>query len=120
MHVILSKDFDFEAAQALPSFPEGHKCRRTHGHSFKLTVSVRGEVDPQKGVLYDHGKISEAVCPLIEQLDHYYLNDIEGLSNPTIENMAGWFWNKLKDKLPGLYEITIQETARTRCIYRGD
>ena len=58
--------------------------------------------------------------PLVEQLDHAYLNDITGLENPTIELMARWFWEKLANQLPGLYEITLHETPRAICVYRGE
>jgi len=120
MTIILSKDFEFEAAQALPQFPAGHKCRNIHGHSFKITISVRGPVDEATGIFYDHAAISDAMRPIIEQLDHAYLNDIIGLENPTIELMSRWFWEKLTDKLPGLYEIVLHETPRARCVYRGE
>jgi 6-pyruvoyltetrahydropterin/6-carboxytetrahydropterin synthase len=120
MKITLCKDFDFEAAQALPNFPEGHKCRNVHGHSFKLTVSVTGEVDPKSGLFYDHSRISEAMRPLLAQLDHAFLNDVEGLENPTIEVMAKWFWDRLAPHLPGLSELVLHETPRACCIYRGD
>jgi 6-pyruvoyltetrahydropterin/6-carboxytetrahydropterin synthase len=120
MIIILSKDFDFESAQALPQFPAGHKCRNVHGHSFKITISVRGPVDEASGIFYDHAAISDAMRPLVEQLDHAYLNDVPGLENPTIENMARWFWERLHLQLPGLYEITLHETPRARCTYRGE
>jgi 6-pyruvoyltetrahydropterin/6-carboxytetrahydropterin synthase len=115
----LTKEFTFEAAQTLPKVPEGHKCRRMHGHSFKVEVSVEGDVNPESGWIYDHAQISEAMKPLLKLLDHEYLNDIEGLENPTIERMAQWFWQKLKRECPGLCEIVVHETANARCIYRG-
>ena len=87
MRARLTKDFTFEAAQTLPKAPEGHKCRRMHGHSFKVEVSIEGEVDPTVGWIYDHANISDAMKPLLKTLDHTYVNDIEGLENPTIENM---------------------------------
>ena len=75
----------------MPKAPEGHKCRRVHGHSFKVEISIEGDVDPTVGWIYDHANISTAVKPLLKILDHAYLNDIDGLENPTIENMAEWF-----------------------------
>ena len=113
-------DFTFEAAQTLPSAPEGHKCRKMHGHSFKVEVSVEGEVDRAIGWVYDHAVIGAAVKPLVAQLDHSYLNDIAGLENPTIENMAAWFWEKIAAQCPGLCEIVIHETPTARCVYRGE
>jgi 6-pyruvoyltetrahydropterin/6-carboxytetrahydropterin synthase len=120
MMITLAKDFEFESAQSLPQFPAGHKCRNIHGHSFKVTVCVRGTVDEATGIFYDHAVISDAMRPIIEQLDHAYLNDIPGLENPTIELMSRWLWEKLAPQLPGLYEIVLHETPRARCIYRGE
>lgn len=119
MKARLTKEFFFEAAQTLPRAPEGHKCRKMHGHSFKLEVTVEGTVDPEIGWVYDHARISKAVQPLLDRLDHAYLNDIEGLENPTIELMAAWFWEKIAPQCPGLDEIVIHETPTARCSYRG-
>ncbi|HEV8293431.1 MAG TPA: 6-carboxytetrahydropterin synthase, partial [Tepidisphaeraceae bacterium] len=85
MIVRLSKTFHFEAAHDLPTFPDGHKCRRLHGHSFRVKVIVEGEVEEKKGYLIDYGDIKLAADPIIKQLDHYYLNRIDGLENPTSE-----------------------------------
>ena len=114
MRARLTKDFTFEAAQTLPSAPEGHKCR------FKVEVSVEGEVDRTSGWVYDHAEIGAAMRPLIAQLDHSYLNEVAGLENPTIENMATWFWKQLAPQCPGLCEIVIHETPTARCVYRGE
>ena len=119
MRARLTKAFHFEAAQTLPNVPEGHKCSRMHGHSFTVEVSVEGEVDPEVGWVYDHAEISRAMDPLIEELDHAYLNEISGLENPTIENMAAWIWRKIEDQCPGLCEIVIHETPTARCVFRG-
>jgi len=120
MRARLTKDFRFEAAHTLPSLPDDHKCRRMHGHSFRVEISVEGEVDETIGWVYDHKRISEAMNPLIELMDHGYLNDIEGLESPTIERMAAWFWRKLESQLPGLAEIVIYETPTARCSFRGE
>ena len=104
----------------MPSLPEDHKCRQMHGHSFKVEIHVEGEVDEKIGWVYDHKFISKAMKPLLEMLDHSYLNDIEGLESPTIEIMAAWFWRKLSADLPGLAEIVIFETPTARCSFRGE
>lgn len=119
MRVRLVKSFDFEAAHWLPSFPEGHKCRRMHGHSFKVDVIVEGEVDPAHGYLVDYGEIKQAVEPLKQRLDHYCLNDIEGLQNPTSEMIARWVWDRLRPMLPLLSEVVVHETCTSRCHYSG-
>jgi len=119
MHVRLSKTFHFEAAHDLPTFPDGHKCRRLHGHSFRFDVTVEGEVDPAKGYLIDYGDIKMAAEPIVKRLDHYYLNEIEGLQNPTSENLAKWIWDKLKPALPLLSSVIVHETCTSVCEYRG-
>ena len=68
----------------------------------------------------DFGDIKEAFAPIYDQLDHHYLNDIEGLENPTSENLAIWIWQQLKPKLPLLSCITIKETCTSGCVYRGE
>lgn len=119
MRARLTKDFTFEAAQTLPNAPDGHKCKLMHGHSFKVEISVEGEVDPEVGWVYDHALISRAMAPLLERIDHSYLNEVDGLENPTIENMAAWFWRKLEPHCPGLCEIVLHETPTARCVFRG-
>jgi len=119
MRVKLTKDFTFEAAHDLPKSPERHKCRRLHGHSYKVEVTVEGEVDPEVGWFVDYGVITGFTDPIRAQLDHYYLNKIQGLENPTSENLARWIWEKLKPSLPSLARITVHETCEARCEYEG-
>jgi 6-pyruvoyltetrahydropterin/6-carboxytetrahydropterin synthase len=120
MRVRLSKTFRFEAAHLLPTFPDGHKCRRLHGHSFRFDVIVEGEVDPAKGYLVDYGEIKRAVDPIVKRLDHYYLNEIEGLTNPTSEVISKWLWERVKPSLPLLSAIVVHETCSSSCEYRGE
>ena len=114
------KEFTFEAAHRLPFVPDGHKCARLHGHSFKVELHVGGEVDPMTGWIMDFADIKTAFKPLHAQLDHYYLNEIEGLENPTSENLARWIWQRLKPALPMLSAIVVRETCTTGAIYRGE
>src|SRR5512140_1722164 len=90
--VEICKTFRFEAAHRLPNVPAGHKCSRLHGHSFHLEVYVSGEPQEQSGWIVDFGQIKAVVRPILEQLDHYYLNEIPGLENPTSENLSRWIW----------------------------
>jgi 6-pyruvoyltetrahydropterin/6-carboxytetrahydropterin synthase len=117
--VRLVKSFGFEAAHRLPNAPEGHKCARLHGHSFRVEVICEGDADPKTGWLIDFGEVKRLFEPTLDRLDHHYLNEIEGLENPTAENLARWIWGKLKADLPQLTQITIAETCTSRCEYRG-
>ena len=114
------KAFSIEAAHRLPNLPESHKCYRLHGHSFKIEVHVKGEVDQNTGWIMDFADISAAFKPLFERLDHHYLNEIEGLENPTSENLARWIWRQLKPALPLLSSVIVKETCTAGCIYVGD
>ncbi|GAA3283975.1 6-carboxytetrahydropterin synthase QueD [Dactylosporangium vinaceum] len=112
------REFTFEAAHRLPQVPEGHKCARLHGHSYRVQVHVVGAVYPTSGWVMDFGDIKKAFQPLHDQLDHYYLNEVPGLENPTSENLARWVWQRLIDQLP-LSAITVRETCTSGCVYRG-
>ena len=120
MRMELRKTFQFEAAHLLPYLPKSHKCRRLHGHSFVVDVVVEGECDPKLGWLMDYADISAAFKPILERLDHYYLNEVPGLENPTSESLAAWIWERLHPKLPLLKEIVVAETCMSRCVYRGE
>ncbi len=119
IRVRLAKSFTFEAAHWLPTFPDGHKCRRMHGHSFKVEVIVDGLVEPAKGYLIDYGDLKRLVNPVIDELDHRCLNEIAGLENPTSELVAAWIWRRLHGVVPDLAEIVVHETCTARCEYRG-
>jgi 6-pyruvoyltetrahydropterin/6-carboxytetrahydropterin synthase len=114
------KEFSFEAAHRLPNVPAGHKCARLHGHSFRCEIHVRGEVQPETGWIMDFADIKAAFEPLHRELDHRFLNEIEGLSNPTSEILARWIWRRISPSLPGLSSIVVRETCTSGCIYRGE
>lgn len=113
------KKFTVEAAHRLPNVPPGHKCARLHGHSFGIELRIDGPVEPETGWVRDFAEVKQAFQPLYARLDHHYLNDIEGLDNPTSENLAIWIWQRLKPELPGLAEVVIHETCTAGCRYRG-
>jgi 6-pyruvoyltetrahydropterin/6-carboxytetrahydropterin synthase len=113
------KEFTFEAAHLLPNVPAGHKCGRLHGHSFRIEVHVAGELDATLGWIMDYAEIKKLVKPVIARLDHYYLNDIPGLENPTSEIIARWLWQELKAVLPQLCKIVVKETCTSGCSYSG-
>jgi len=68
----------------------------------------------------DFAEIRTAFLPILEQLDHHYLNEIDGLSNPTSEVLAQWIWHRLKVTLPGLSRVLIRETCTSGCVYTGE
>jgi 6-pyruvoyltetrahydropterin/6-carboxytetrahydropterin synthase len=116
----LFKQFSIEAAHWLPNVPADHKCRRMHGHSFQIQVHVRGPVDPQLGWVMDFAEIKAAFAPVEDEIDHRCLNDVEGLENPTSENLARWLWKRLRPALPLLSKVVVQETCTSGCVFVGD
>jgi 6-pyruvoyltetrahydropterin/6-carboxytetrahydropterin synthase len=119
MRIELLRDYRFEAAHRLPRLPDAHKCRRLHGHSFRFTVAIEGEVDDRIGFLMDFAEVDAVVDPVVAKLDHYYLNEIEGLENPTSEVLASWLWRRIKPSLPLLSAIHVSETCDARVVYTG-
>lgn len=113
------REFGFEAAHRLPHVPEGHKCGRLHGHSYRVELHVRGPVRADTGWVMDFADLSTAFKPLHDQLDHHYLNEIPGLENPTSEILACWIWQRLAQELP-LAAVVVRETCTSGCIYRGE
>lgn len=114
------KKFTLEAAHRLPNVPPGHKCARLHGHSFQVELHVRGPLDPTLGWVMDFADLKAAFKPLYEQLDHHYLNDIEGLENPTSERLAQWIWQRLKPSVPLLSAVVVHETCTAGSRYCGE
>ena len=113
------REFTFEAAHRLPNVPDNHKCGRLHGHSYRVEVHVSGPVGEDTGWVQDFGDLKAAFAPLDTLLDHNYLNDIEGLENPTSERLAAWIWERLKPELPLLSEVVVHETCTSGARYRG-
>lgn len=118
MRMRLERSYRFEAAHFLPKVPAGHKCARMHGHSYAIEVTIEGDVDSERGWVVDFAEIDEHAQPLVKQLDHQVLNEIEGLANPTSELLAAWWWQRLAKVLP-VVEIAVSETPTSRCVYRG-
>ena len=114
------KEFQIEAAHLLPNLPAEHKCRRLHGHSFRITIYIEDILDETLGWLMDFADLGRAFQPVFDRLDHRFLNEVEGLENPTSENIARWVWRELKPSLQRLVAVQVNETCTTGCIYKGE
>jgi len=112
------KDFHFDAAHWLPGVPEGHKCHRMHGHTYRLRVWCRGPLDAA-GMVVDYAVIDEKVRAVLALIDHYVLNDIPGLENPTTEVLAPWLFAQIARRLPETYMVEVAESATTGCVAFG-
>jgi 6-pyruvoyltetrahydropterin/6-carboxytetrahydropterin synthase len=112
--------FTFDAAHRLPNVPATHRCSNLHGHTFRVEIHVDNELHPHYDWVIDFGDIKKLVVPVIEQLDHTYLNEIPGLENPTSENICKWLWQRIQPGLPILTRIVVQESPNSGAIYEGE
>ncbi len=119
MHVRLVKSFSFDAAHHLPCFPEGHKCRAMHGHTYTVDVVLEGALAEGEHYLIDFADVKAAIEPVRKRIDHQCLNDVPGLEVPTVERIAAWLWEELAAALPMIAEIIVHESPTARCEYRG-
>jgi 6-pyruvoyltetrahydropterin/6-carboxytetrahydropterin synthase len=114
---MIRRRFEFEAAHELPGHPG--ECRRLHGHSYKLLISVEREIDPDSGMAIDFSDLKRIVTQeVIVHVDHRLLNEL--IDNPTAEMLAVWMWKRLQGPLPGLAEIELHETGNCSVVYRGE
>jgi 6-pyruvoyltetrahydropterin/6-carboxytetrahydropterin synthase len=115
----ITQAFTFEAAHRLPHVPMTHRCYRMHGHSYRVELRLKGEVDPQTGFVVDFFDVEAAFAPLLAQLDHHCLNEVAGLENPTAENIALWIWERARPALPQLSAVSVYETPHCWAEYEG-
>ncbi len=118
--MILEKEFVFDSAHFLPNVPPEHKCRRLHGHTYRVIVGVSGEINEKMGWLVDFGEVKRVVSPIIERLDHQLLNSIPGLENPTAENIAKFIFDIVKKDIDFVDFVKVYETPTSSCVYKGE
>jgi 6-pyruvoyltetrahydropterin/6-carboxytetrahydropterin synthase len=115
----ITQAFSFEAAHRLPAVPPTHRCYNVHGHTYRVELRLQGPVDVKTGFVVDFFAVETAFAPLLKQLDHRYLNDVDGLANPTAENIAVWIWERAKASLPQLASVLVYENANCWAEYEG-
>jgi 6-pyruvoyltetrahydropterin/6-carboxytetrahydropterin synthase len=116
----ITQAFAFEAAHRLPNVAPSHRCHRMHGHSYRVELRLEGPVEPSTGFVVDFFDIERAFAPLLGQLDHQCLNEVNGLENPTAENIAIWIWKRMNASLPKLSVVTVYETPDCWAEYDGN
>jgi 6-pyruvoyltetrahydropterin/6-carboxytetrahydropterin synthase len=119
----IEKEFTFEAAHRLPNVPEGHKCARLHGHSFRVRVTVQApigapSIGDETGWIVDFAALTRAWTPLHEMLDHRYLNEVKGLENPTSELLAHFVLDRLVVEGARVVAVRVSETCTSACVVR--
>lgn len=120
MAMTLFREFTVEAGRYLPHLPAHHPCAHMHGHTFIIQVHVTGETRPDTGWVMDFAELDRLLQDVRRSLDHKVLNEVDGLENPTTEQMARWIWQRLHDRLPGLSRVEIRENPYSGCSYTGD
>jgi 6-pyruvoyltetrahydropterin/6-carboxytetrahydropterin synthase len=118
--ISIFKDFIFDAAHFLPYVPEGHKCRRLHGHTYHLRVFVKGPVANPEGWIMDFGDLKKALQPVLGTLDHHLLNEIPGLENPTSEVLVQWLAQKLTALVPNIWKLELKETPESGVVWEQE
>lgn len=98
-------EFTFEAAHKVPPYSG------IHGHTFKTTIYLAGERDPVYGWTHNLYDVEAVIDRLKHRLDNTYLNEIEGLEMPSLENVAAWIWDQLNPEIPGLDRVMLRRGA---------
>ena len=117
--MILYKKYFFDGAHYMPNFPKGHPYREVHGHSYEMILHLEGKIKQNEGWITDFKKIDRIVNAVIKTIDHKLLNEVDGLKIPTSENIAIWFWDRLKPSLPNIKKVEISRPRIGGCIYAG-
>lgn len=116
----ISSRFGFDAAHHFDRFPAGHPNRAVHGHSFQVEVAIEGTPDPVSGFVADFADLEGACCEVRSALDHRMLNDIPGLSQPSLENLCLWIWSAILPRFPNLARVTVRrDSSGQSCSYTG-
>jgi 6-pyruvoyltetrahydropterin/6-carboxytetrahydropterin synthase len=114
----LTQEFAFDAAHYLGA--GAAENRRLHGHSFYVEVTLRGEPAPRTGFLRDLGEVKTALEAIRGDLDHHLLNEIEGLSAPTLETLARYIFERAKESLPEVARVKIRRPSYGQsCVYEA-
>lgn len=118
----ITKHATFDAAHFLPHHLG--KCRRMHGHTYRVTVGIEASIlvskGDQAGMVCDYDVLGSALKGVCEALDHRLLNEIAGLENPTTEVLARWIAERIEGDLEawGLVFVRVEESSTTACEYR--
>ena len=118
--MLIYKKYYFDSAHFMPDFDKGHDYNNIHGHSYEVIISLENKLGKDQKWFMNYDDLDNIVKPLIKILDHKILNKIEGLENPTSENLAKWFWNRIQIKTQTLKQIEIIRPRIGGCIYKGE
>jgi 6-pyruvoyltetrahydropterin/6-carboxytetrahydropterin synthase len=113
----------FAAGHALRDYKG--KCENVHGHNYRVRVTIEGEQLDSTGLLVDFVDVKRLMGGAIEYLDHRFINDLDPFDkiNPSAENIAKYFYDRLHNGLKNeppvrISEIRVWETDTSSAVYR--
>lgn len=115
----LTKSFRFEAAHALAGTTLGEISQEIHGHSFRAEVTIAGTPDPATGMVMDLGVLDQKISDVQKLLDHKFLNKVEALGIPTLENLTRFIWEHVKTAGPLTRVSVHRDSCGESCSYFG-
>jgi 6-pyruvoyltetrahydropterin/6-carboxytetrahydropterin synthase len=107
----LSQRFFFEAAHTLHRSVETEGSLRIHGHTYHAEVTVRGTPDAVSGMVLDLAQLRAEIARLRERLDHRFLDEVDGLGPPTLENLCVFIRTALEPSFPQLCAVLVERQA---------
>lgn len=107
----LSQRFFFEAAHTLPRQIEAEGSRRIHGHTYTAEVTLSGLPDPQTGMMLDLGFLRLEIERVRQQLDHHFLDEVDGIGAATLENLCQFIYRQLQGRLPSISSVMVERQA---------
>lgn len=134
---VVTKSVKFDAAHVLTN--HCGLCKNLHGHTYRVDVSVSAEIPSQGDMVIDFKDLkriaSEVIC---ERFDHAFIyntrsegeceiaavvqkHSMRTIALPfrsTAENLAGYFFGQLKERIPGLCSVKVWETADSCAEFR--
>lgn len=115
----LTKSFRFEAAHALSGTTLGEASEEIHGHSFRTEVTLRGTPDPDTGMMLDLGALEQRLAEVQKMLDHKFLNRIEALGPPTLENLSRFIFERVQHAGEVMRVTVYRDSLDESCTYYG-
>lgn len=134
MRLTLWRRYEIESAHQLTAgVPEGHKCRRLHGHRYIVTLGVEGDIIADTGMLIEYTDLDTQVLPVLKRIDHYSINTLrerdstaaaEAVSeNPTVELICAWLVDALgflrQERQLRLVAVKVEEDSAASVEWRA-
>ena len=113
----VTKRFSFAAAHSLPHLGQLHKCSRLHGHTWHVEITAKAKALDKRGMVIDFQEFGDVEHYIDECLDHRNLNEVEGLSVPTAENIAKWVWDKAAIRHKNIERVRVWESETSWAEY---